>query len=85
MVIIMAALCLNEPVSRNDLISSIHQYCLCINVAASLQEKTHSEAAWRRHGLVPDHGLSVKWRSAHDSEGFSIEVWNAASADYRNH
>ena len=40
---------------------------------------------WTCHGLVPDHGLSVKRRCAHDPEGFSIELRNAASEDYRNH
>ncbi len=52
------------------------------------QKKAFVDAAnphWTCRGLVPDHGLSVKRRCAHNPEGFSIEVQSAASADYRNH
>ena len=50
-----------------------------------LRKEGSRTSEWTCHGLVPDLWLSVKRRCAHNPVGFSIEVRNAASEDYRNH
>ncbi|GAN65966.1 hypothetical protein AA0481_1386 [Acetobacter orientalis NRIC 0481] len=56
-----------------------------VGLGASVPVPIQTLSNWTCPGLVPDHRLFIKRRCAHNPEGFSIDLRNAASEDYRNH